>query len=125
MVARFPNAVWLLSVGVLLVIIAAFIFLLPSPRDFTPPSVGISYPDEGATVSGLVDIGINATDFSGIDRVEISLNCRLAIASFKNSPFTAVWDTTPLAVSRYKLCVTAWDNAGLSSRVTREVSVAR
>lgn len=125
MVARFPNAVWLLSVGVLLVIIAAFIFLLPSPKDFIPPSVGISYPDEGATVSGLVDIGVNATDPSGIDRVEISLNCRLAIASFKNPPYTAVWDTTPLAVSRYKLCVTAWDRAGLSSRVTREVNVVR
>lgn len=125
MVARFPNAVWLLSIGGLLAVIWVFIFLLPSPKDFTPPSVGISYPDEGATLRGTVDIGVYAQDESGINRVEITLNCIHSIASFTRPPYTAVWDTMPLAVKNYKLCVTAWDGAGLSSRVTREVNVVR
>lgn len=125
MVARFSNVVWLASVVLLLAGSSAFIVLLPSPKDFVPPTVGITYPDDGANVSGVVDIGVYAEDGSGIQRVEISRNCREPIASFTQPPYTAVWDTTPLAVKRYKLCVTAWDRAGLSSRVTREVNVVR
>ncbi len=118
-----PDVIWITSVAGLLVIMGTMISRLPSPRDFTPPSIGISYPDEGATVQGNVDIGVHATDSSGIDRVEITLNCTQPIANFTHPPYTIVWDTTPLAVKRYQLCVTAWDAAGLSSRVTRDVFV--
>lgn len=120
-----PNVVWLTSVVFLFAAIVAFIFLLPSPKDFTPPTVDIFYSDKGAVFRGMVDIGVYAEDSSGIERVEISLDCTLPIASFTRPPYTFVWDTTPLAVKRYTLCVTAWDNAGLSSSVTREVSVVR
>ncbi len=109
----------------LLVIIVTFILLLPGPGDFTPPSVGIAYPDEGAIVRGVVDIGLYATDASGIERVEVSLGCRHTLATFTGEPYTTTWDTTTLAVGPYQLCLTAWDRAGLRSRVTRDVSVVR
>lgn len=120
-----PNAVWISSVVGLLVAIAVLIIVLPSPRDFTPPSVGITYPDEGATVTGIVDVGLYATDVNGIDRVEVSLGCRRSIATLTHEPYTMTWDTNELAVKRYTICVTAWDRAGLSSQVTREVNVVR
>lgn len=120
-----PNSVWLGSVVGLLTVIGLLTLLLPSPKDFTPPSVGITYPDEGATVRGIVDVGLYATDASGIERVEVSLGCRRTIATLTHEPYTITWDTTTLAVRRHQLCVTAWDRAGLSSRVTRELSVVR
>ncbi len=125
MVAYSSNAVWLVFAAALLVLIGAITSLLPSPKDFTPPTVDIFYSDKGAVFRGTVDIGVYAEDDSGIERVEISLDCTLPIASFTAPPYTAVWDTTPLPVKRYTLCVTAWDRAGLSSRVTREVNVVR
>lgn len=87
--------------------------------------MGITYPNEGASVTGIVDVGLYATDASGIDRVEVSLGCRRTIATLTHEPYTITWDTTTLAVKRYTICVTAWDRAGLSSRITREVEVVR
>jgi|GEM_PF-4756682 len=125
MVARFPNAAWFLSVVGLAAVISVFISLLPGPKDFTPPTVDLFYSDKGAVFRGTVDIGVYAEDESGIERVEISLDCAIPIASFTAPPYTAVWDTTPLPVKRYTLCATAWDRTGLSSRVRREVNVVR
>lgn len=119
------NSVWFGLVMGLVAVIAVLTFVLPSPRDFTPPSVGITYPNEGASVTGIVDIGVYATDASGIARVDVSLGCQHALAVLTHEPYTITWDTTTLTVRRYELCVTAWDRAGLSSRVTREVSVVR
>lgn len=120
-----PNTAWLASVVGLAVVITTLIMLLPSPKDFTPPSVGITYPDDGASVTGTVNIGIYATDASGIERVELSLGCMRPIATLTREPYTTTWDTSDLVVRRYQLCATAWDRAGLSSRVKREVSVVR
>ncbi len=125
MVAYSSNAVWLVFVAGLLVLIGAVTSLLPGPKDFTPPTVDLFYSDKGAVFRGTVDIGVYAEDESGIERVEISLDCTLPIASFTAPPYTVVWDTTPLPVKGYTLCATAWDRTGLSSRVRREVTVVR
>ncbi len=125
MITQHPNAVWLGSVVGLAVVIGILVVSVPSPTDVTAPSVGISYPDEGAMLRGQVDIGVYASDERGIDRVELTLDCTRPIARFMTPPYTAQWDTTALAPGRYRLCVTAWDRAGLTSRVTREVTVGR
>ena len=120
-----PNVRWLVFCIALVIVNAALILFIPGPKDFTPPSVGISYPNEGDAVSGLVNVGIDASDQSGIARVEVSVNCSRVIARFHEPPYTAVWDTAQLAAGGYTLCATAWDLEGLRSRVTRDVRVSK
>jgi hypothetical protein len=61
--------------------------------DITNPTLTWSYPTEGITVAGEVQLSVNATDAdSGMQRVEFYVNDFLIGTDF-NSPFRATWDT--------------------------------
>jgi hypothetical protein len=100
-----------------------------------PPMVEIVTPANGATVSGIVNVQVKASDHDGIDRVELtadgqqigagrSMAARSAGKSGKTQTlFPFVWDTITLANGQHALKATATDKAGLSASVTHKVNV--
>ncbi len=87
---------------------------VPPPPDTTAPTVSISYPSEGATVSGSISINVSASDNVGVAKVELYLNGAL-YATDTTEPFSFVWDTTKVNNGVHTLQAKAYDTAGNSS----------
>lgn len=83
-------------------------------EDLTPPSVYVSEPSWGQTVSGTISVNVTATDSTGIDRVEFRLGSKVGLpfATIMNAPYTVTLDTTRLPNGTNYLIVTAYDRAG-------------
>jgi thermitase len=92
--------------------------------DITAPQVAISSPAASATVSGVVDVLVDATDNVGVTKLEFYVNAsRLASTTASSAAF--VWDTRALADGSYTLEARAYDaagNAGYSAKVTVKVA---
>jgi hypothetical protein len=85
-------------------------------NDATPPTVSISSPAEGATVSGIVNFAATASDASGIEKVRFWVDNWYL--SFDNSaPYTRAWDTSAFSNGPHILKVQAVDNAGNASTI--------
>jgi hypothetical protein len=69
----------------------------PQPPDTTPPSVAMTAPASGATVSGNVTVSANATDASGIAGVQFLLNGAPLGAEDTTAPYSIVWNSTTVA----------------------------
>lgn len=68
----------------------------PTAPDTTPPEVTIATPQNGAEVSGLTVIRVNAADNEAILKVVFLLNDSLLQESEDTTdPFEYIWDTTP------------------------------
>jgi hypothetical protein len=91
--------------------------------DATPPTVGISVPVAGATVSGSVTISGAAADNVGLATVELSVDG----GAYKAASGTASWsyslDTTTLANGSHTLTARATDTSGNVSSAVETVSV--
>jgi len=79
--------------------------------DTLPPSVAISSPVSGATLSGIVTVQVNATDNVGVARVELYLDGSLAGRSDSSSASFS-WDTTADSNGAHTLHAKAYDAAG-------------
>lgn len=79
--------------------------------DTTPPTVSVATPSIGSTVSGSTSIQVNATDASGISKVDIMVDGTI-LASPTTSPYTATWDTTKVADGTHYVSAKAYDTAG-------------
>jgi hypothetical protein len=96
------------------------------PPDTTPPSVAISSPANGATVSGTISVTAGASDNVGIAAVQFFLDGTFA-AEDATAPYSVSWDTTTAANGSHSLRATARDAAGnqtTSAPVTVTVSNA-
>ena len=94
------------------------------PADTTAPTVSITTPANGATVSGSVLLSANAYDAqSGIGRVEFRVDGTLVGTSYPPM-YTAVWDTSTALPGTHTLQATAYDSAGNSSQAAVYVQVA-
>ncbi len=94
------------------------------PADTTAPSVSITAPTGGSTVSGLVDITVDATDNIGVTKVEFYVD-GILLGSDISSPYVASWDSTTLTNgSSHNISSKAYDLAGnIATSVTVSVSV--
>lgn len=95
-------------------------------RDTTAPTVSLTSPAAGATVSGTVTVSASAGDAVGISRVEFYLNSTLLSAS-NVAPFSYSWNTASVTNGSYALSARAYDasgNVGTSSQRTVTVSNA-
>jgi subtilisin family serine protease len=104
----------------------AFIGGAAPPADTTPPTVSITAPAPGATVSGTVTIAASASDDVGVARVELRVDGAL-LATDTAAPYSAAWDTTAVANGSHTLSARALDaagNAATSAAVTVTVSNA-
>jgi poly(hydroxyalkanoate) depolymerase family esterase len=79
--------------------------------DVTPPTVSLTAPANGATVSGTVDVIASASDAGGISKVEFFANGSL-LATDTSSPYSIVWNTSVMANDDYLLEAKAYDSAG-------------
>ncbi|HEX9762016.1 MAG TPA: Ig-like domain-containing protein [Acidimicrobiia bacterium] len=66
--------------------------LTSSSGDFFPPFVEITHPQDGDTVSGVVDISAAASDDSGIESVRFYLGATL-LGVDEIAPYSWLWNT--------------------------------
>lgn len=76
--------------------------------DTTPPRVAITSPTEGQTVSGSVNIAVDATDDTGVVSVDLSVD-GVVIASDTSAPYTFIWDTRSATNGPHTLGATGRD----------------
>lgn len=91
--------------------------------DTTAPSVAITAPAAGATVSGSVAVAVNATDDVGVTRVDVLVDGAVA-GSDTTAPYSVAVDTTALADGNHALSARAIDaanNTATSASVTVSV----
>src|SRR3989344_6609910 len=98
-----PNSLFLLIVLVLLVLFVptSQVSAQSVSRDVTVtaavdnelPTVNITNPADGATVSGTVSVTADATDDGGITKVEFYIDGFLRITDV-SAPYTFSWNTT-------------------------------
>jgi len=97
------------------------------PPDTTPPTVSISSPVSGATVSGTITVSATASDNVGVAGVQFLLDGAALGAEDTASPYAVSWNTTAAGNGSHTLTATARDAAGnrtTSAPVTVTVSNA-
>jgi hypothetical protein len=95
---------------------------LVSVIDTTPPTVSVSNPVTGATVSGTVYVQGVATDNVGVARLELSIDSQLT-ATATASPFSFTWNTLGYPNGTHIVTVKAFDAAGNSGTYAAMVTV--
>ena len=98
----------------------------PNP-DTTPPSVSVTSPASGATVSGSITVTATASDDRGVAGVQFQLDGVNGGAEDATAPYSVSWDTTTASNGSHTLTAIARDAAGnhtTSAPVTITVSNA-
>jgi hypothetical protein len=88
--------------------------------DTTPPTVSVTSPANGATVSGALAVNATASDNTGVIRVDVLVDGAVA-GSDTTAPYSVTIDTTTLGNGSHALSARAFDaanNAGTSATVT-------
>src|SRR5438067_2686142 len=78
--------------------------------DATPPTVSIASPVGGATVSGIVNVLIAATDNVGVTSVSLTVD-NVAIGSTSLTPYTISWNSGAVGDGNHTLTAKATDAA--------------
>ncbi|HXU13110.1 MAG TPA: Ig-like domain-containing protein, partial [Candidatus Binatia bacterium] len=97
------------------------------PPDTTPPTVSITSPASGATVSGTTTVSASASDNVGVSGVQFFVDGSAVGAEDTTSPYSVAWNTTTVANGSHSLTARARDAAGnqkTSTAVTVTVSNA-
>jgi len=82
-----------------------------SVADSTKPTVSLTSPANGATVSGTASVSASATDNIGVTKVEFYRNGALQ-STDTASPYSFSWNTASVANGAYTLSAKAYDAAG-------------
>jgi hypothetical protein len=89
-----------------------------------PPSVSITSPADGATVSGTVSVTADASDDNGVSQVEFFVDgSSLGTDSDGSNGWSASWDTTAYADGGYTVEAVATDSAGQTASDSVSVTV--
>ncbi|MBI3110041.1 MAG: T9SS type A sorting domain-containing protein, partial [Ignavibacteriales bacterium] len=94
------------------------------PPDTTKPTVSITAPANGGTVSGTVTIGANASDNVKLAGVQFKVNGANQGAEVTASPYQTSWNTTQVANGSYTVTAVARDSAGNLQSAVVTVTVA-
>ena len=84
----------------------------PPPGDTTVPSVAITGPTNGATVSSTFTVSATASDNVGVAGVQFKLDGQNLGAEDTSSPYSVSWNTTSVPNGLHALTATARDAAG-------------
>ena len=96
---------------------------MPAPADTTAPTVALTAPTAGATVSGSsVALAATAADNVGVARVEFRVDGAL-IASDLSAPYAATWNASSASPGSHTILATAYDAAGNSASSSALVTV--
>jgi thermitase len=93
-----------------------------TPIDDISPTVSITNPRDGSTVSKRVSIQVSATDNIGVTKVEVYINSRLH-ATLTSAPYTTNWNAGHRTVPKGDNIITAiaYDAAGNAASVSVRV----
>ncbi|MGZ8697203.1 MAG: LamG-like jellyroll fold domain-containing protein, partial [Gaiellaceae bacterium] len=86
--------------------------IAPPAADVTNPTVALTAPSPGATVSGQVAVSANASDNVGVVGVQFKLDGANLGAEDTSAPYTLQWDTLPATNGTHVLSASARDPAG-------------
>src|SRR5205809_824050 len=95
------------------------------PPDTTPPTVSITSPASGQTVSGTINVTASASDNVGVVGVQFMLDGANLGAEDTAAPYSVSWNTTTASPGSHTLTARARDAAGnatTSGAVTVTVS---
>lgn len=92
------------------------------PDDNTPPTVQLTAPAAGSSVSNTVNITATAADDVAVSKVEFYVNNVLA-GTDTSSPYSYSWDTLQFVNESHLLEVRAYDAAGNVGRQNYRVTV--
>lgn len=85
----------------------------PPPADTTPPAVAVASPADGATVSGTINVSVNASDSqSGVAGVNLVVDGSMVSNEVASPPYTLSLNTLALANGPHTLTASARDAAG-------------
>jgi len=85
--------------------------------DTTPPTVSLSTPSEGATVTGSVTLSANAQDDVAVDHVDFLVDGN-QIASVTSAPYDLIWDSRGVADGSHTIAARATDGVGHTTTST-------
>ena len=77
-----------------------------------PPTIAMTAPAAGSTVSGIVAVGADASDNVGVVGVQFSVDGNNLGAEDTSAPYTASWDTTAFVNGSHSVTGVARDAAG-------------
>ena len=89
-----------------------------SSGDTTPPTVSITAPVNGATVSGTVTVSANAADDVAVASVQFQLDGSNLGAAVSAAPYSISWDTTTATTGNHTLTAIATDTSGNAATST-------
>lgn len=92
-------------------------------NDVTAPSVSFAYPANSSTVSGTVDVSVNASDNVAVSMVEFYENGVLT-AAVNGSPYKYSWNTSNEVNGQVALLAKAYDSKGNVSQSSINVTVS-
>src|SRR5437879_713126 len=91
---------------------AALYTLSAPPPDTTPPTVSMTAPAAGSTVSTTVTVSATASDNVGVAGVQFKLDGATLGAEVTAAPYTLSWNTTTASNGAHTLTAVARDAAG-------------
>lgn len=94
------------------------ILVTTKSTDTTAPSVSITAPTSGASVSGATSVAATASDNVGVTGVQFKLDGTVLGSLIKASPYTYSWDTKTVANGNHILTAIATDAAGNTTTST-------
>jgi len=89
--------------------------------DITPPTVSITSPGNGSSLSGVVNVQAIANDNVGLRSVDLSVD-GIMIQSLNSAPFNFSWNSANSPNGSHTITVTATDLAGNSRNASVSVS---
>lgn len=96
----------------------------PARAAAKPPTVAITSPTAGATVSGTVAVSGTASDDVGLSSVRVAVDGGAPVAVTGTGSWTWTWATSGLANGSHVLTASATDTSGLTASTSVTVSVA-
>jgi hypothetical protein len=99
----------------------------PAPSDSTPPTVSLTSPANGATVTGTVSVTASASDNVGVAGVRFLLDGANLGSEVTTAPYGISWDTSTASAGNHVLSAVARDtsnNTTTSAAVNVKVSAA-
>ncbi|WP_256081669.1 S8 family serine peptidase [Massilia sp. YIM B04103] len=93
-------------------------------KDSSAPTVAIASPSASSSVTGAVNVTVNAADNVGVARVDLKVNSTV-VASDSSAPYAFSWDSKGVANGMAALVAVAYDAAGnVASSTPVAVNVA-
>jgi hypothetical protein len=84
----------------------------PPPTDTTPPSVAISSPANGASLSGTVTVSAGASDNQSVAGVQFRVDGANVGAEDTTAPYGVAWNTLGVSDGSHTLTAVARDSSG-------------